>query len=107
MTLKSKTTIKKKSNRSVKDTTPLHPGVILSEYYMKEANITQVELAKRIGCSHRKINEVVNGKRALSAALAVALEDVFGASAEMWARLQASYDVWLERQSLKKIRKAS
>ena len=41
---------------------PLHPGVVLSEIYMAEMNLNQTALAKRCQCSHRKINEIVNGK---------------------------------------------
>jgi plasmid maintenance system antidote protein VapI len=40
---------------------PLHPGIVLSEVYMKEMNLNQTTLAKRCGCSPRKINEIVNG----------------------------------------------
>ncbi len=59
---------------------PLHPGVVLSEIYMAEMNLNQTALAKRCQCSHRKINEIVNGKRGISPSFAIVLESTIGAS---------------------------
>lgn len=78
---------------------PLHPGQVLSEIYMSEMNLNQSELAQRCGCSPRKINEIVNGKRGVSAGFAIILERALGTSAEMWVRMQAEYDLWEARQA--------
>ncbi len=83
----------------IKNPNPLHPGQVLSVIYMVEMNLNQSEFARRCGCSPRKINEIVNGKRGISADFAIILEDVLGTSAEMWVRMQAEYDLWVARQA--------
>jgi antitoxin HigA-1 len=83
----------------INNPTPLHPGQVLSEIYMSEMNLNQSELAQRCGCSPRKINEIVNGKRGISASFAIILEKALGTSAEMWVRMQAEYDLWEARQA--------
>ena len=80
---------------------PLHPGQVLSEVYMREIGLNQTQLAAEIGCAHRKINEIVNAKRAISPAFALDLERVLGTSAEMWIRMQAEYDLALARSRRK------
>ena len=79
---------------------PLHPGKVLAEVYMAEMGLNQTDLAKRCGCAHRKINEIVNGKRSISPTFAITLESVLGTSAEMWVRMQAEYDLWEARQEV-------
>lgn len=80
----------------------MHPGQVLAEVYMKELDLNQSTLAAKIGCAHRKINEIVNGKRGISADFAIDLERTLGTSAEMWVNMQASYDLWVARQRRKK-----
>lgn len=82
----------------IKNVKPLHPGVVLAEIYMKEMGLNQTALAVLCGCSHRKINEIVNQKRAVSAEFAIHLEKVLGTTAEMWVRMQAEYDLWVARE---------
>lgn len=77
---------------------PLHPGKVLSEIYMSQMDLNQTALANLCGCSPRKINEIVNGKRAISPSFAIVLESVLGTTAEMWVRMQAEYDLWEARQ---------
>ena len=77
---------------------PLHPGKVLAEVYMGEMGLNQTDLAKLCGCSPRKINEIVNGKRGISPTFAIVLESVLDTSAEMWVRMQAEYDLWEARQ---------
>jgi addiction module HigA family antidote len=79
---------------------PLHPGKVLAEIYMVEMGLNQTDLAKRCGCSPRKINEIVNGKRGISPSFAITLEAVIGTSAEMWVRMQAEHDLWEARQEV-------
>jgi addiction module HigA family antidote len=82
----------------IKNSKPMHPGIVLHEVYMKEMDLNQSQLAAMCGCSPRKINEIVNGKRAISPEFAIVLEEVLGASAEMWVRTQAEYDLWQARR---------
>jgi len=77
---------------------PLHPGRVLCEIHMSQMRLNQTALADLCGCSPRKINEIVNGKRGISPAFAIVLESVLGTSAEMWVRMQAEYDLWKARQ---------
>lgn len=83
---------------AVKSTKPIHPGKVLAEVFMHDHSLNQTQLAEKVGCSHRKINEIINGKRGVSAAFALDLEKVFKMPAEMWVRMQAEYDLWVERQ---------
>lgn len=84
----------------IKNPKPMHPGVVLNEIYMKEMALNQSQLAEKCGCSPRKINEIVNGKRAISPEFAIILEGVLGTTAEMWVRIQAEYDLWLARRKV-------
>lgn len=82
----------------IKNTNPLHPGLVLSTIYMEEMGLTQSELARQCQCSPRKINEIVNAKRGISPSFAIILERVLGTTAELWVRMQAEYDLWQARQ---------
>ena len=83
----------------IKNPSPLHPGVVLNEVYMSEMSLSQTDLAKKCQCSHRKINEIINGKRGISPDFALVLERVLGTTAEMWVRMQADYDLWQARKA--------
>lgn len=82
----------------IKSPKPMHPGQVLSEIYMSEMGLNQSQLAEKCGCSHRKINEIVNGKRGISPEFAIDLEKILGTSASMWVRIQAEYDLWVARK---------
>ncbi len=82
----------------IKNPKPMHPGIVLNEVYMKEMGLNQSQLAEKCDCSPRKINEIVNGKRAISPDFALVLERVLGTTAEMWVRIQAEYDLWIARK---------
>ena len=82
----------------IKNPKPMHPGQVLSEVYMIELGLNQSQLAEKCGCSHRKINEIVNGKRGISPEFALELERILGTSASMWVRMQAEYDLWVARK---------
>lgn len=84
----------------IKNPKPLHPGRVLSEVYMAEMGLNQSQLAAKCGCSPRKINEIVNGKRAVSPEFAIQLEKILGTTAEMWVRIQAEYDLWQARKNV-------
>jgi antitoxin HigA-1 len=84
----------------IKNPKPMHPGQVLNEIFMKEMDLNQSQLAEKCSCSPRKINEIVNGKRAISPEFALVLEKVLGTTAEMWVRIQAEYDLWLARRKV-------
>jgi len=81
----------------IKNPKPLHPGIVLNEVYLQEMGFNQSQFAEKCKCAPRKINEIVNGKRSISADFAIVLEKVLGTSAEMWVRIQAEYDLWVAR----------
>lgn len=72
---------------------PLHPGEVLLEEFMRPMGISQNQLGRDIGVSPRRINEIVHGKRAITAATALRLARYFGTSARFWLGLQADYDL--------------
>jgi addiction module HigA family antidote len=72
---------------------PVHPGEVLSEEFLKPMNLSQNRLALNIGVPARRINEIVLGKRGVSADTALRLARFFGTSAEFWLGLQAQYDL--------------
>ena len=76
---------------------PVHPGAMLHEEFMKPLGITQYRLAKEMHVYPRRVNEIVHGKRAISADTALRLARYFGTSAELWMNLQAHYDLELAR----------
>ena len=82
----------------IKNPKPMHPGQVLSEIYMKEMGLNQSQLVEKCKCSPRKINEIVNCKRAISPEFALILEKVLGTTAEMWVRMQAEYDLSVVRK---------
>ncbi len=77
----------------LKNPHPVHPGEILNEIYLSQLGWTQTKLAEEIGCAHRKVNEIINGKRSISPDFALDLERVLDTEAEMWVRIQAEYDL--------------
>ena len=72
---------------------PIHPGEILQEDFLEGFGITQHKLAVSIGVPPRRINEIVHGKRRISADTALRLGRYFGMSAQFWINLQARYDL--------------
>jgi addiction module HigA family antidote len=79
---------------------PIHPGEILLEEFLKPMEITQYRLAKDIHVPPRRINEIVHGKRAISANTALRLAKYFGNSPRFWLNLQVHYDLEVERDRL-------
>ncbi len=76
-----------------RELTPIHPGEILLEEFLTPMQISQYRLAKEIQVDPRRINEIVHGKRAISADTALRLGTYFGMSAEFWLNLQSHYDL--------------
>lgn len=80
---------------------PIHPGEILMEDFIEGFGITQNKLAVSIGVPPRRINEIVHGKRGISADTAIRLARYFGTSEEFWMNLQSNYELRLERRALR------
>jgi addiction module HigA family antidote len=79
---------------------PVHPGEVLLEDFLKPLGISQYRLAKEMNVYPRKINEIVHGKRAVTADTALRLSRYFGTSAELWMNLQALYDLEKTRDEI-------
>ncbi len=71
---------------------PVHPGVTLAEDFLNAMNISQYRLAKGIGVPPRRINQIVQGKRGITADTALRLGEFFGMEAQFWMNLQSHYD---------------
>lgn len=80
---------------------PIHPGEILMEDFIEGCGITQNRLAVEIGVPPRRINEIVHGKRGITADTAIRLARYFGTSEEFWMNLQSNYELRLERRILR------
>ncbi|PMB97440.1 HigA family addiction module antitoxin [Brevibacterium luteolum] len=80
---------------------PIHPGEILMEDFIDGFGITQNKLAVSIGVPPRRINEIVHGKRGITADTAIRLARYFGTSEEFWMNLQSNYELRLQRRALK------
>ncbi len=72
---------------------PIHPGEVLWVDFMKPLSLSQYRVAKDIGVSPIRINQIIHGKRAITADTALRLARYFGTSAAVWLRLQARYDL--------------
>lgn len=72
---------------------PIHPGEVLMEDFINGFDITQNRLAVAIGVPPRRINEIVHGKRGITADTALRLARYFGTSAEFWINLQSHYEL--------------
>ncbi|MFC5337908.1 HigA family addiction module antitoxin [Leucobacter denitrificans] len=72
---------------------PIHPGEVLMEDFITGFGITQHKLAVSIGVPPRRINEIVHGKRSITADTALRLSRYFGVSAQFWMNLQVRYDL--------------
>ncbi len=79
---------------------PVHPGEVLSEEFLKPMNLSQNRLALSISVPARRINEIVLGKRSITADTALRLAKYFGTSAEFWLGLQAQYDLDITAEAL-------
>lgn len=79
---------------------PIHPGEVLMHEYLEPLGVTQHRVAVAIGVPPRRINEIVHGKRGISADTALRLARYFGTSERFWLNLQSRYDLEVERDRL-------
>lgn len=80
---------------------PIHPGEILLEEFLIPMEISQYRLAQDINVPARRINEIVLGKRAITADTALRLSEYFGMSEKFWLNLQVRYNLEVEKDKLK------
>lgn len=79
---------------------PVHPGEVLLEEFLRPLGISQYRLAKSISVPPRRINELVHGQRAVTADTALRLSRFFGTSERFWMNLQTRYDLEREKDRL-------
>jgi addiction module HigA family antidote len=85
---------------SKKKIAPVHPGEILLEEFLDPMGISQYRLAKEISVPARRINEIVHGKRSISADTALRLSRFFGTTELFWVNLQTRFDLEVEKDKL-------
>jgi addiction module HigA family antidote len=82
-----------------KNRPPTHPGEMLLKEFLEPQGITQSKLARHLGWSYSRLNEIINGKRRISADDALAIGEALGTDPVFWLNLQRDWDLWY---SLKK-----
>lgn len=80
---------------------PIHPGEVLLEDFMKPLGLSQYRVAKDIGVTPIRINQIVHGQRAITVDTALRLARYFGTSPAVWLRLQVRYDLEVAEKELK------
>src|SRR5215467_14277147 len=92
--------------KAVKRLDPIPPGEILFEEFMRPNGVSQNRLARDIDVNPARVNDIVHGRSAITAPIALRLGKYFGTTAELWMNLQASYDLrqhthaWLQLRPL-------
>ncbi len=79
---------------------PIHPGEVLLEDFMKPLGLSQYRLAHDLGVTPIRISQIVNGQRAITVDTAMRLARYFGTSAAVWLRLQVRYDLEVAEKTL-------
>jgi addiction module HigA family antidote len=79
---------------------PIHPGEVLMEDFLEPLGVTQHRLATSIGVPPRRINEIVHGKRRITADTALRLARFFGTTDRFWLNLQTRFDLEVEKDNL-------
>ena len=72
---------------------PFHPGEILLEEFLESKGVTQAAFAEKIGWTKTRLNELIKGKRGITASAALDLADALDTSPKLWMNLQATYDL--------------
>ena len=85
--------------RIPKNGAPTHPGEMLFEEFLKPLNMTQSELAHKLGVSYPRINELIHAKRGITPDTALRLEKLLGMEAQFWLNLQLVWDLYQAKHS--------
>jgi len=72
---------------------PFHPGEMLLEEFLQPMGLSQAEFARQLGWTKARLNELIRGKRGITAESALDLADALGTSPKLWMNLQATYDL--------------
>jgi addiction module HigA family antidote len=83
---------------------PVHPGRIVRHDCLEPSGLSVTEVAKALGVTRQALNNVVNGKAAISPQMAIRLAKAFGRTAETWLRMQLAYDLAAARKNESKIK---
>ena len=83
-----------------KNRPPTHPGEVLLEEYLKPLGMTQTKLAKKLGVPVQRVNQLINGKRGITAETAVLLARTLKGDPQFWMDLQSQYDLWFAMRAL-------
>jgi len=83
---------------------PTHPGEMLLEEFLKPMGMPQTVAAKRMDMPTQRLNELIRGKRGMTADTAIRLAKLFGTTAEIWMDLQSRWDLW---HAMRRLEKAS
>ena len=89
-----------RENMMYKSLSPIHPGEVLLEDFMKPLGLTQYRLAHDLGVTPIRISQIVNGERSVTVDTAMRLARYFGTSAAVWLRLQVRYDLEVAEKEL-------
>jgi len=98
MTLSWSTTIKEERKHTMPMKNPAHPGRIVRNACLEPLGLSVTEGAKVLGVTRQALNNVVNGKAAISPEMAIRLAKAFGSTAETWLRMQLAYDLAAARK---------
>lgn len=81
---------------------PTHPGEMLLKEFLEPLGLTQTQLAKHLGWTQTKVNEIARGRRGVTPETALAFAQVFGTSADFWLNLQQNHDLWQAQRRVTK-----
>lgn len=88
-----------------KNRPPTHPGEMLLKEFLEPSGITQLELARHLGWTYARLNEIIHGRRGITADSALALGDALGTGPEFWLNLQRDWNLWHSMRVHKRIPK--
>lgn len=88
--------------RLPKNRAPTHPGVMLKEEFLDPLEVSQSELARRIGVSFQAVNNIVRGRSGVSPEMALRLAAFLGTSEGSWMNLQTAWDLYTTRKAMQK-----
>lgn len=83
---------------------PTHPGEMLLKEFLEPIGVTQKKFASHLGWTYARLNEIVKGRRGITAASALALGDALKTGPEFWLNLQRDWDLWHSLQRHEKVR---
>lgn len=82
---------------------PSHPGEILLHEFIEPLELTQKQIAEHLGWTYARVNEIVNGKRGVTADSALSLSEAFGVTPDFWLNLQTIFDLYQAKQKHKHV----